>query len=146
MEGIAPFDDKPEGVDQVWMRRRFEITKFGLVDTFVLVRFVPGAELTTELFEEFSGAGFEFALEHKNFMPRGFGGMAIAHPLIVTDALPEPVADFVKTEYCPKHWASNEFPAIFDLGSGQLTRYEQTPAWGAAFYAGFRKQVDKLFG
>lgn len=146
-QGFNPFEGLPDGgADGVWMRRGFEITKFSLVDTFVFARFVPGAELTTDLFEEWSGGCFEFALKNKNFFPRGFFGMAIAHPLIVTDAIPDPVAAFVHADYCPKHWASNEFAAIYDLSNGHLARFEATPAWGAAYYAGFRKQVDLLFG
>lgn len=145
-QGFKAFEGQPEGgADRVWHRRRVEFTKFSLVDCFVCARYVPGTGLTSEAVEQFGGASFALALANKNFLPRGLCGMAIALPLLVTDQVPGEVADFVTGTYCPKHWASQEFPAVLDQSTGKLLRYEKTPAWGGAYYKGMRKEVDSLF-
>ena len=33
-------------------------------------------------------------------------------------------------------------PVVFDLASGSLYYFEGTPLWGAAYYAGFRREVQ----
>ena len=145
-QGFAAFDKEPEGgADRVWHRRKAEITKFSLVDCFACVRYVPGAELTTDFLAQFSSASFVLALANKSWLPRGLFGMAIALPLVITDQVSDDVAAFVRESYCPKHWASQEFPAVLELGTGKLLRFEKTPAWGAAYYKGMRKGVDALF-
>ena len=42
----------------------------------------------------------------------------------------------------PKHWASNEIPVVFDLADGNLCYLEKTPVWGAAYFAGFRREIE----
>ncbi|UCC68901.1 MAG: hypothetical protein JSV79_02960 [Armatimonadota bacterium] len=130
-------------VDRMFQRREFSLTKFGIVDTFCLIR-RASEPLTPVSVEAFSRASFAFALKHKIWIPRGFGGTAVAYPVLVADAVPDTVRQFAE-RYCPRHWASIEFPVVVDCSSGSLLFYKSTPLWGAAYYRGLRRQSEELF-
>lgn len=131
------------GADAVYRRRRFSITKFGVEDTFCVVKWMP--DLTSGGLESFSGQVFEFGAKNKFFLPRGIFATFITHALLVTEGLSEDVYRFVTTTYCPKHWSSFEFPAVLDLSTKRLYFYESTPPWGGAYYRGFRKEIQESF-
>lgn len=143
--GFKPIPQRPSDVqvDRVFQRREFSLTKFGMLDTFCVAT-CSGDPLTPAWIEAFSKAAFGFALRHKIWIPRGFGGTAFAYPLVVADAVPDDARQFV-ARYCPKHWASVEFPVVVDCSSGELLFYRSTPMWGAAYYGGIRRQVQELF-
>ena len=113
------------GAEGVWHRRKIELSKFSLVDTFVCVGFLPSKDLGIDKVKNFSAASFDFAIENKSWLPRGLFGMAVVFPLIVTDDVSEDVKSFITDHYCPKHWASAEFPAVLSLNTGKLTFLEK---------------------
>lgn len=84
--GFAKFHKEPHDlqVERSFRRRKFSITKFGMVDTFCVVKCVA-ENLTIDFLGSFSKQVFDFALKNKIWIPRGLGGMAIAYPLLVID-------------------------------------------------------------
>jgi hypothetical protein len=137
--------DAQVGDAPVYRRRQFSITKFGLVDTFIVPTCVEG-DLTSSKLSDFSSEAFNVGLANKNFLPRGFGGLAIVYPLLVVENISDDVRRFVTQDYNPKHFASFEFPAVYSLAQNGLLTLEKTPVWGAAYYGGFRDEVRRLFG
>jgi len=130
-------------VDRTYFRRKLSITKFGVVDTFCIVKCVD-ANLTPSFVKSFSEQAFTFALKNKIWIPRGCGGGVVVYPLLVIDSVPDGVRSFVEG-YCPKHWASNEFPVVLETSSRNLLYCRSTPLWGCAYYRGFRKEAESLF-
>ena len=140
------YDPSCAEADLSFHKRAVALTKFALLDTFITVRFMAEAELTVENVQAFSESSFAFALANKNWLPRGLFGCAAAFPLVVTPRVTEDVSRFINADYCPKHWASMEFPTIVELESGELHFFRATPMWGAAYYRGLRKQSESYFG
>jgi hypothetical protein len=55
-------------------------------------------------------------------------------------------AQVIKTEEPPTHWSAGELRVAYDAPHHQLYYYEKTPLWGAAYYSGFRKKIQKYLG
>lgn len=130
------------GVDRVFKRSRFEVSKFGTVDLYCCAKYFENAGADT--LKGFSSKMFDLAMKHRTGGALGFGAMLVVHPLIVTENITQEIYGEIK-QYCPKRFAANEFPCILDLVTGYLYFYEQTPLWGSAYYAGFRKESFEFF-
>ena len=63
----------------------------------------------------------------------------------LVDAAPSDLATFVAGYAPPKHWSAFEAVALYDLAANQLHIFTGTPLFGAAYYAGVRKQQQRLF-
>jgi hypothetical protein len=136
----AQVEDAP-----VFRRRRFSLTKFGIVDTFIVPTCIDG-ELTPDYLAGFSSEAFNVGLQNKNFLPRGFGGLAVVYPLFVVTSVSNALYMYISEDYNPKHFASFEFPAIYNVTDNRVMTLEKTPVWGAAYYGGFRTEAQRLFG
>jgi hypothetical protein len=55
-------------------------------------------------------------------------------------------AQAIKIETPPSHWSAGEMRIAYDAPRHQLYYFEQTPLWGVAYDAGFRKQIQKYLG
>jgi hypothetical protein len=53
------------------------------------------------------------------------------------------MAQFIRDTAPQKHWAAAEIPVAFDSATGQVCYFERTPVWGAAYYAGFRREIQR---
>lgn len=109
----------PDGAEVRAHDYGFQATRFGMVDAFVTVA-RAAAPVTPESVREFSTRWFQADVEQKKGPPRGLFGQVVSHAVLVVDGADEATRDFVRT-YAPKHWSSLEFPAVFDLGAGELT-------------------------
>lgn len=138
-EGYDRRDDVPDGATDVFHHRGFSITKFGLIDTFVV--FTALEEDDPDAAESFSQSAFEYGLDNKSALPRGLGGNLVVYPVVMGDSLVE-VRDWVAS-YQPKHWSSFEFPVAVDLDSETAAFNESKPNWGRAYYSGFQKFADR---
>jgi len=124
-------------------RTRFEITKFGFSENFFT--FQEFDTLSVDDMKSFSAAAFRCANKHRKVpLPRGLGesvwSYAVAYALN-----PDPrLLEFVRSETPPKHWAAAEIPVVYEPALRKLTFFEKTPLWGAAYYAGFRKQIQRV--
>lgn len=131
------------GTDKVYKRSRVEATKFGNVDFYICAKYIP--EVTSQLACDYSAKMFSLANRHRTGMPLGFGAMMQVFPLIITENLSGETANFIKSYYCPKHFAAIEFPSIIDVNSGYVYYYATTPLWGYAYYGGYRRDAFNFF-
>lgn len=123
-------------------RSRFELTKFGNVETFFVFGSLERAD--QETVRKFGADAFACALRMKQFpLPRGLFEAVFCFPVCLTENLDEATIQHVRNETPPRHWSAAEIPVIYVRSTGQLVYYEKTAAWGAAYFAGFRKQIMK---
>ncbi len=126
----------------VFHRRKIEFAKLSLVDSFCVVttrEYVDSAE-----FIRCSEAVYAFAIAGKSWAPRGFGGMVVAHAVVVTSKARPDVIE-TATTYVPKHWAATEYPVLVELGKRRIHHFPGTRLWGASYYRGFRDAVERQF-
>lgn len=138
--GAQPEKLQPQ---RLFHRRNVSITKFALLDTFVLLQYLPPADLTPEVVRAIGERTFEFGLKHKSFLPRGFFGGLVVYPVILSNVVPQGVHAFMQ-QHAPKHWSSFEFGAVVDLSVRQLICFSGTPLWGAFYYDGFRSELHSI--
>lgn len=129
--------------DKVYKRSRVEVTKFGKVDCYVCVKFMPEGSTGQEM-RVFSDKMFSLASRHRTGPPLGFGAMLVVYPLILTENITADLAESLKS-YCPKHFAAAEFPSALDLSTGYVYYYPNTPLWGYAYYATYRRESYQFF-
>jgi len=127
----------------VCRRTRFSLTKFGMSETFfVFSRF---DRLTNASLRAFSADAFRCALDRRKVrLPRGIFESVWCYAVAVAKEADPATLDAVRAEKPAKHWASAEIPVVRDEGAGRLVYFEKTPLWGAAYYAGFRREIRKL--
>jgi hypothetical protein len=129
---------------RVFQRQEFAITKFSMLDTFVVMSAYDEA-LEAKVVARFSADAMTLARAHRHFMPLGFGGALVTYPLMIVPRVPEELSRFL-AGHAPAHWSAFEFPVVLDASTGSLHHYTGTPMWGMAYYAGFRSEVAQLFG
>jgi hypothetical protein len=127
------------GTDRVYKRSRVEVTKFGKVDCYVCAKYMPEGATGQEL-RTYSEKMYSLANRHRTGAPLGFGAMMVVYPLIITENISNELAGYLN-QYCPKHFAAAEFPSALDLSTGNLYFYPNTPIWGYAYYATYRRET-----
>ncbi len=124
-------------------RSRFELSKFGYCETFFTFLDVPG--LSFEGMRRYSAVAFDLALRLRVCgLPCGLFEAVMCFAVAITDGLDVASADRVRNETPPKHWSSMEIPVIYDARQRRLVYFERTPMWGAAYYRGFRNQINQF--
>ena len=142
--GFVPLPPHPD-FKYALRRTRFEITKFGMCETFFVFAELPN--LTPPMLGAFSRAAFQFAMNSKTVpLPCGLFEAVFCFPVAITTNLHPQMAEFIKLTEPPKHWASAEMPVALDLATGQLAYLMTTPFWGAAYFSGFRHEIQTLLG
>lgn len=139
-QGFEPLDQA--GPAHVYRRRRFELTKFGMFETFLVVHHATegdGAEL-----ERLTEAAQKLSLENKVPLVRGLGSGVLAYPVLVAEAVSGELRHFVVEFRLSRAWAAFTFPVVVDLASGEALMNDRTPVWGFAYYRGFRKEAKRL--
>ena len=131
------------GFDCVATMSRFEITKFGFVDYTIV--FHEFDRLDARSLWAFSADAFSFAASRGGMAMPGLQGARFCFPVALTHA-DDGAVDSLRATCPPKHFASIEFPCVFDLGAGELDYYQGTPIWGCAYYAGMRNLAARLLG
>jgi len=122
-------------------RSRVELTKFGNCETFfVLSEFDT---LSREAMRQFSAKAFEYAKTARSvWLPCGLFESVYCFAVAIVEVLDDPTAEWVRNEPPAKHWAAAEIPVVYERSRRRLCFFEKTPLWGAAYYAGFRKQIN----
>lgn len=147
-DSFVPLDHQkyqPAGFKYALRRTRFEITKFGMAETFFFFGDVPS--LTPQVMTGFSNAAFRLAIESKSVpLPCGIFESVWCFAVAITANLHPQVAETIRNTTPPKHFSAGEIPVVFDAANGYLAYFEKTPAWGAAYYAGFRRQIQRYLG
>ncbi|MFL6375265.1 MAG: hypothetical protein ACJ73D_11410 [Pyrinomonadaceae bacterium] len=142
--GYGPLDPalyQTKGYKYVARRSGFELSKFGMVDrmfTFAEIEHLDAATLWN-----FSRISFDFANSNKSSpLPNGFLMCLFCFPVILTENVDPSLAEQVRQNSPPKHWAAQEMPVIVDVATGGLVYFESTPLWGAAYFAGMRREIE----
>lgn len=126
-------------------RSRFELTKFGNVETYFT--FVDFDYLDANSVRRFSMDAFNYAVQTKTSpLPCGFFEGVWSFAVAIAKQTDELTAQVIKIEEPPSHWSAGELRVAYDVPRHQLHYYEKTPLWGAAYYAGFRRQIQKYLG
>lgn len=129
--------------EAVALRSGWEWSKFGFSEVF----FVFGRiEDPTEVnLRAFSARAMEFALNNRKIrLPRGFFESVWCFSVALTTSLADVDAQKIREVSPPKHWAAAEIPVVFDEAQQRIVYFERTPLWGAAYYAGIRKDIQRL--
>lgn len=133
-EGYEAASSGIEDARATFHERSLSLTKFGFVDTFVVVIEIDDDVARARSASE---AAFRYGLDNKSWLPRGFGGNLVVHPVLVCDS-PDALAHWVD-DYSPSHWAAFEFPVVVDPASNAVWFNDDTPFWGGIYYRGFRE-------
>jgi hypothetical protein len=142
---LDPQSYQPAGFKFAVRRTRFEIAKFGMAETFFVFADIPA--LTPQIMSNFSTGAFQLALRSKTVpLPCGLFESVWSFSVAITSNLHPQMAEIIRNTTPPKHWSAGEIPVVFDAATGYLCFFEKTPAWGAAYYAGFRKQIQQYLG
>lgn len=142
---LAPEIYQPQGYKYVVRRTRFEFSKFGMAENFFTFAEIPN--LTPDLLRSYSNTAFHFAKTNKTVpLPCGFFEAVFCFAVAITANLHPQMAQYVRETTPIKHWAAFEMPVVFDLANGGLYYFEKTPLWGAAYFNGFRKEVQRNLG
>ncbi len=147
-EGFAPLPPEqylPNGFKFAVRRTRFEITKFGMAETFFVFADLPN--LMPQSIAGFSNAAYRFAIRSKSVpLPCGIFESVWCYAVAITTGLHPQVAEHIRMIEPPKHWSAGEIPVAVDVATGHICYYEKTPMWGAAYYAGFRREIARCLG
>jgi len=126
-------------------RSRFEITKFGMAETFYT--FADISELTPQKMASFSDAAFRFAVKSEVVpLPAGLIGSVWSFAVAITNNVDLETVKAIQNNAPAKHWSAGEMPAIYDASTGFLGCFEGPPIWGAAYFDGFRRQIRTYLG
>ena len=138
---LAPQIYQPQGFKFVARRSRLEITKFGNAEYFFTFAEIPN--LTPDVLLGYSASAFQFALRNKNFpLPCGLFESVFCFAVAISANVHPELAESLRAAEPIKHWSAFEMPIIFDPANGGLYYFEKTPVWGAAYYAGFRREIQ----
>src|SRR5262245_31836356 len=142
--GFVFLDDSDTGKFRAAARRsRFELTKFGNCETFYI--FKEFDYLDADAMRRFSADAFRYAKAHKKcFLPCGLFEAVFSFAVAVAGRVRVEAERILRSEVPPKHWAAAEMWVAYDESRGELFYLEKTPIWGAAYYAGFRKQIRRF--
>ncbi len=138
---MAPEKYQPLGYKYAAQRSRFEPSKFGMAERFFTFAEIPN--LDAGVLQSYSSTSFRFANTNKSApLPNGLFMAVFCFSVAITENLHPQLAQSIRETAPAKHWAANEIPIVFDLANGNLCYFLGTPVWGAAYYAGFRREIE----
>ena len=138
---MAPEIYQPMSYKYAAHRSRFEVTKFGMAESFFTFAEIPGVQ--GPVLQNYSNVSFGLAKKNKSApLPNGFFMSVFCYAVAITENLDPRLAQSIRDTAPTKHWAAFEVPIVFDLTNGDLCYFEKTPLWGAAYYAGFRREIE----
>jgi hypothetical protein len=123
-------------------RSRFQLSKFGNYETFFVFSNLGVPDIGR--MSAFSTAAFDYAKRSKKSgLPCGLFEAVACFCVAIVGAAPQDLVYSIRGNTPAKHWSAFEIPVLFDASQGQLHYLEKTPAWGAAYWRGFRKEIEK---
>ena len=138
---MAPEKYQPLGFKYVAHRSRFEPSKFGMAERFFTFAEIPNLE--AGILHQFSSTSFQFSNKNKSApLPNGFFMAVFCFAVVITEGLHPQLAQSIRNTTPTKHWSAFEIPIVFDMANGDLCYFQGTPLWGAAYYAGFRREIE----
>ena len=138
---LAPQIYQTMGYKYAAHRSRFEISKFGMAETFFTFAEIENVQPQT--LQVYAATSFQLGKNNKSApLPNGFFMSVFCYAVAITEGLEPQMAEWIRNTVPVKHWAAFEIPIVFDLRSGELCYFQKTPIWGAAYYAGFRREIE----
>ncbi|MGI8555766.1 MAG: hypothetical protein ACR2LT_05370 [Pyrinomonadaceae bacterium] len=138
---LPPEKYQPQNFKYAAHRSQFELAKFGMAENFFTFAEIPN--LTPQVLQQYTSAAFKFANANKSSaLPNGFFAATFCFAVAVTMNLHPQLAQYIRDTAPIKHWSAFEMPVVFDLANGGLYYFEKTPLWGAAYYNGFRREIQ----
>ncbi|MEM7140163.1 MAG: hypothetical protein AAF548_03960 [Actinomycetota bacterium] len=138
-DGFRPLAD--ERFTAAFHRRKFMISRFGLVDTLIAVR-VLDAPATRAFVERTQADAVEVALANKTRLPRGAGSAVEVFAIVVSDGADTEAIDFVQSSM-PTQWSCFTMSALIH-GSQARAMYEGRKLFGAAYIGGLKSRLAEL--
>ena len=137
---LAPELYQPQGYKYAAHRSRFEISKFGMAETFFTFAEIPNLE--GGVLQNYSNLSFQFANKNKSApLPNGFFMAVFCFAVAITEGLDPQLAQSIRDTAPTKHWAAFEIPIVFDLVNGDLCSYfvkiYSVSAWRRLLMLGF---------
>jgi hypothetical protein len=142
-ELLDPYERNDRSFVIVARRTRFEMTKFGFCERFFI--FEVFESVNERRMVRFCTDAFDCAIRQKKVsLACGFFNFVCCNAVAVTPNADRDTIDAVREDQPPKHWASVEIPVIWNPERGRLAYYEKTPICGAAYWAGFRREIEDV--
>jgi hypothetical protein len=132
----------PAGVLLKTRRRQVKLSRFGVVETVVLIS-SPRSQAAPDDLRIFGAESVRAATVGKARLPLGLGSSLVVYPVLVVDAISDALNRFVDA-YVPKHWAIVEFPVVVAPTAQTLVYATKTPVWGSAYYRKTRREAQDL--
>jgi hypothetical protein len=138
-----PPNTSDPAIRAVARRTRLELTKFGFSETFFVFR--QFESLTLPALRKFSSDAFRFAKKTRKIpLPCGLLESVWCFAVAIAERADSETTKSVRNDVPPKHWAAAEMPVVYHVTDGSLDYFQKTPLWGAAYYSGFRTQIQQL--
>jgi hypothetical protein len=132
----------PEGAVVKARRKQLRLTRFGVVETVVVVS-TTRSNVTPEQLQTFGALSVQAATEGKVNLPLGLGSSLVVYPVLLSSEVSQALTDFVES-YVPTLWSIIEFPVVVQPNEQRLTLATKTPVWGSAYYRKTRREARNL--
>ena len=112
------------------------------MNIFVIAGFTN--RISKDIIEIFSKDSLKYAIKNNQGLPRGLQSGVVSFSVLASQSIDDIAKQWIKKRP-EKHFASFEFPVLFDLTNNQVIYYDKTPIWGAVYYKFFRNFSEKYF-
>ncbi|CAN5358691.1 hypothetical protein BH10ACI1_BH10ACI1_01730 [soil metagenome] len=138
---MPPEKYQPQNFKYAAHRSRFELSKFGVAEYFFTFAEIPN--LNIGILQQLSAVSFQFAKANKSSsLPDGLFASTFSFAVAITANVPAEFANYIHATAPTKHFSAFEISAVLDLTNGGLYYFQGTPLWGAAYYKGFRREIE----
>jgi hypothetical protein len=143
-DAFGVVNKKVNGVDvKVATKNKFEWKWIATrLYIFAVVRAVD--RITKDEIEDHSIYSLDYAIKHKEGLPRGLQTGVASFALLASYNIDEDAKKWVQSDP-KKHFAAFEIPVIADLKNNKLYHYKKTPVWGGIYYKFFQEFIKKYF-
>ncbi|MEM9037379.1 MAG: hypothetical protein AAGD18_22495 [Actinomycetota bacterium] len=122
-------------------RRKFELSRFGLVDVVVALAAVEGEVLPDDL-ERLESFAIAQAKDRKTRIPRGVGSAVEVFPVTVAEGISGD-AEAVIDAGPANAWSLITVPAVVHDGGRAISAYEGRKVWGGAYFSSIRNRLKE---
>ena len=119
--------------------RKLSITRFGFVDSVVVIRSTEGQATRSDLVEHEEAAIAE-ALRLKVWLPRGFFSAVEVFPVILASDADGDAVQFVHNNL-RNRWALMSMPAVVHDGGKRVETFRGRKLWGGAYVGDLRSRL-----
>lgn len=123
----------------VMHRRKFQLSRFGVVDVFVSLLAVD-AEASAADVSGHLDRSIEHALASKSGIPRGLGSAVELHPVTLAGGADASAIE-AASSITPNRWSMMIIPALVHAADGSVVMYEGRKVWGGAYHSSLAKRL-----